>query len=139
MNNIEYTSLVEQEKYPNDPRVPLDHKFEDDRGVIKNLLHTPIYSVAYITSKKGTERANHWHDNDHHYAFILSGKIEYWERDVEGKEKPQSWLFEAGEMIYTRPKVVHVMKFLEDTVFMTFSKIKKDHDHYEEDVKRVKF
>lgn len=139
MNNIEYTEAVEQGQYPTHPRVPLDHIFEDERGFIKNLLHTPIYSVAYITSKTGTERANHWHDTDHHYAFILSGRVEYWERDIEGKEKPQKWLFESGEMIYTRPRVVHVMKFLENTTFMTFSKIKKDHDHYEEDVKRVRF
>jgi len=136
--NMTYTNAVEQEQYPTDPRVPLDHTFEDERGIIKNLLHTPIYSVAYITSKKGTERANHYHDTDHHYAFVLSGEIEYWERNIDGSN-PQSWTFKAGEMIYTRPQVVHVMKFQEDTTFMTFSKIKKDHDHYEEDVKRVKF
>jgi quercetin dioxygenase-like cupin family protein len=138
MKNTEYTDLVEKEQFPTDPRVPLDHEFKDERGVIRNLLHTPIYSVAYITSKKGTERANHYHDTDHHYAFVLSGKIEYWERNIDGTN-PQCWIFEPGEMIYTRPQVVHVMKFQEDTVFMTFYKIKKDHDHYEEDVKRVKF
>lgn len=137
--NMEYTEAVEQKQYPTNPRVPLDHEFKDERGVIRNLLHTPIYSVAYITSKKGTERANHYHTDDHHYAFIVSGKIEYWERDIEGKEEPRSWTFETGEMIYTRPSIVHKMVFVEDTVFITFSKIKKDHKHYEEDVKRIKF
>jgi quercetin dioxygenase-like cupin family protein len=138
MNNIEYTEAVEQGQYPTNPKVPLDHIFEDDRGFIKNLLHTPIHSVAYITSKKNTERANHYHDTDHHYAFVLSGEIEYWERNIDGTN-PRSWIFKTGDMFYTRPQVVHVMKFLTDTTFMTFSKIKKDHDHYEEDVKRVKF
>lgn len=135
---MEYTQAVEQEQYPTDPRVPLDHVFEDERGIIKNLLHTNIHTVSFITSKKGTERANHYHETDHHYAYVLTGEIEYWERNIDGSN-PQSWIFKAGEMIYTRPQVVHVMKFLTDTTFMTFSKIEKDHEHYEEDVKRVKF
>jgi quercetin dioxygenase-like cupin family protein len=137
-NNMEYTDAVENEQYSTDPRVPLDHLFEDERGIIKNLLHTPIYSVAYITSKKGTERANHYHNVDHHYAFVLSGEIEYCERNIDGSN-PRSWIFKTGDMFYTRPQIVHVMRFIQDTVFMTFSKVKKDHEHYEEDVKRVKF
>lgn len=139
MKNTDYTEAVEKNNYPNDPKVPLDHEFKDERGVIRNLLHTPIQSVAYITSKVGTERANHWHSTDHHYTLILSGKIEYWERDIEGISIPKSWVFVAGDMFYTRPQIVHKMCFLEDTIFMTFSKVKKDHDHYEEDVVRVKF
>jgi len=139
MKNTEYTEAVERCEYPDDPKVPLDHEFKDERGVIRNLLHTPIYSVAYITSKKGTDRANHYHVLDHHFCLILSGKIEYWERDIENKEAHKSWVFNTGDMFYTRPKVVHKMVFLEDTVFMTFSKIKKDHEHYEEDVVRIKF
>lgn len=139
MKNIDYTDAVEKCDYPNEPKVPLDHEFKDERGVIRNLLHTPIYSVAYITSKAGTERANHWHSTDHHYSFVLSGKIEYCERDIDGKEKQKSWIFEAGDMFYTRPKIVHVMRFMEDTIFITFSKFKKDHNHYEDDVVRVKF
>jgi quercetin dioxygenase-like cupin family protein len=135
---MEYTAAVEKEQFPTDPRVPLDHIFEDNRGIIKNLLHTPIYSVAYITSKKGAERASHYHDTDHHYAFVLSGEIEYLERNLDGTNL-QSWTFKTGDMFYTRPKIVHIMKFKEDTVFMTFSRIMKDHEHYEEDVKRVTF
>ena len=92
MNNkttMEYIAAVEAGNFPDDPRVPLDHKFEDERGVIKNLLHTPIMSVAMITSKKGTERANHFHRSNSHFAYVVSGKIEYFERDIEGKEESE--------------------------------------------------
>ena len=142
MNNtttMEYIAAVEAGNFPDDPRVPLDHKFEDERGVIKNLLHTPIMSVAMITSKKGTERANHFHRSNSHFAYVVSGKIEYFERDIEGKERAKSWIIMPGEVFYTRPMVLHKMLFLQDTVFLTFAPGLKDHDAYEEDIVRMKF
>ena len=139
MKNKEYTEAVERMEYPDDPRVPIDHKYEDDRGVINNLLHTSLTSVARLTSKKGSVRANHYHLHNSHYSLVISGAIEYWERDIEGKEEPRHWLFVAGEMFYTRPRVVHKMIFVEDTVFLTFAPLLKDHGAYETDVVRVVF
>ena len=139
MNNKEYTQAVENKEYPNTPVVPIDHKYEDERGVINNLLHTPITSIARLTSKAGTERANHWHKYNAHYTYVVSGEIEYWERPLDGDAQPQKWTFKAGEMFYTRPRVIHKMVFHVDTVFLTFAPELKDHDSYEDDVVRVKF
>jgi quercetin dioxygenase-like cupin family protein len=138
MDNKGYTGSVEHEKFPEEPFVPLGSSFVDDRGVIQNLLHTPINSVAIITSKAGTERSNHWHKTDFHYLYVMDGEMEYWERNIDGSNV-KSRIFKAGQMFFTPPKKVHKVKFIKDTTLLSFSRNVRDHEHHEEDVVREKF
>lgn len=139
MNNRQYTNNVENFNYPEDPFVPVDSFFKDERGLIENLLHTPINSIAKIVSEKGAVRANHYHKTDFHYTYVISGSVEYWEKDLAGKESPTKKVFKTGDLFFTPPNRLHKMVFLEKTEMFTFAKNLKDHEHYEDDVVRVDF
>ena len=64
-------------------KVSLGSSFVDDRGIIQNIINQSFNHVGMITSKKGSVRSNHYHLKNSHYMYILSGKMEYWERDLK--------------------------------------------------------
>src|ERR1035437_1179765 len=121
MNNKEYTDAVEREEYPNDPIVLLDSPFVDDRGYIQNILNTPINGTAIIFSKKGSTRSNHWHREDFHYLYVMSGSMEYYERNIHSLKHSDPIIVSAGQMVFTPPNTVHKTVFVEDTVLLSFS------------------
>lgn len=119
----------------------------EERGILTRILDTeePIHSILYITSKAGSTRSNHYHKQDTHYCYIISGKAEWHEKPVEGGPdasggagQEEVAVLEAGDMIRTPPNVIHAVKFLEDTVFLAFSTQPRNREHYEEDTVRVK-
>lgn len=140
MKNKEYTDAVENKNYPADPLVSLDLPFVDDRGVIQNLLNSPINGAAIITSKKGSIRSNHMHQEDFHYLYVMSGSLHYYERDLKQDGSTISpVLYVAGQMIFTPPFKVHKVVFLEDSILISLSKRNRDHLSHEEDLIRVEF
>lgn len=139
MTHEAYVELVEKGAFPSDPRVPLPAGFEDARGVIQNLLLSTVRNVALVTSKKGTVRSNHYHKEDWHYLYVISGSFNYFERDLDGSSDVEPLLVKAGEMVFTAPLRVHRTDFLEDTVMLSMGKNPQDHTRHEEDVVRVPF
>jgi len=140
MDHKTYIDLVDKGEFPADPRVPLPQNFEDARGIIQNLLLTTVRNVALITSKKGTVRSNHYHHEDWHYLYVISGSFNYFERDVDATgEGTLPIVVKAGEMVFTAPLKVHRTDFLEDTVMLSMGKNPQDHEHHEEDVVRTPF
>lgn len=139
MNNLQYTQAVEAGFYPSDPAVPIVPAFEDARGVITNLLLSPITSVAHIVSRAGTVRANHLHRTDWHYAFVGRGKVYYFEREPGSKEIPTPRIFLPGDMFFTPPQREHAMYFPVETSIMTFAKNIRSHENHEADLVRVSF
>lgn len=121
----------------------LKPEFSDDRGYITRLVDTdkyPIRAVLYITSKAGTVRGNHYHKNDAHYVYCLSGKFRYYEKTTNNPEsKKESVILKPGDLVLSKPGVMHAMKFLEDTVFLAFTTERRKQNRYEEDIVRVKF
>ena len=114
-------------------------EFGDERGGITRILdvEAPMHSVLYITSKAGSIRSNHYHKQDMHYCYLVSGKAEWYEKPVEGGELEKE-ILNAGDMVCTPPNVIHAVKFLEDTVLWAFSTQPRNQAHYEEDTVRVK-
>lgn len=139
MTNDEYTARVAAGDYPVTSYVPHEPAFSDTRGTITNLLLTPLNSVAILTSKRGTVRANHYHRTDWHYAYVISGRVAYFERDVGAQKIPTPTVFVPGQMFFTPPMREHAMVFAADTVIMTFARNVRSHDNHEADVVRVEF
>lgn len=137
MTNDEFTSQVDSGQWPSEIGVPLDTPFTDFRGVIQNLVLKPMTSVAVITSKRGTVRANHYHKTDWHYAYVISGSIKYYHRPVGSTEDPQFEIFTAGQMFFTPPMVDHTMVFTEDTTFITMARNVRSHESHEADLVRI--
>lgn len=125
--------------------------FLDSRGSIINATHHPVGSVSLINSKAGTRRANHWHKRDAHLCFVVSGKVEYYQRPVisnvnalileaERHVNPgeiTKHAFIAGQSYYTPPCIEHMMFFPEDTVILSLGKLSRTHEIHEEDLVRL--
>lgn len=113
----------------------------DDRGTISHLLDKDIniVSILFITSKKDSIRANHYHKKDVHYIYILKGKIEYIYKRVASKnEKKNSVILDKGYMIKTPEMTMHAVKFLEDSEILAFSIRPRNKKSYENDTVKVK-
>lgn len=119
-------------------KVPVEAPFVDARGVIQSVIEATTRSVALITSEPGAIRANHWHQQDWHYCYVISGSLDYYERPVGSTEKPTKTFIGPGELFFTPSGVEHAMVFREKTVFICLSRNPRDHETYEDDVKRVK-
>lgn len=120
---------------------------DDERGKIIKLDQGGDQSILLITSKKGTVRANHYHQHDSHDCYVLSGKIRYVERDLvkdatgavvyDDTQPLREYVIEAGQCFYTAPLIAHAMEFLEDTEFLAISPRSGKQAEYENDVVRV--
>ena len=111
--------------------VTVKPSFTDNRGMITNILEEPINSVVLITCKNGAIRANHYHKEDSHWSYMVSGKMEYYERKPNGQLEMAT--IEAGQMVYSAPGVPHAMKFLEPSVFLALTTRKRSKGRYDED------
>lgn len=106
--------------------------FTDNRGTITNILQEECKNVALITSTKGSVRSNHWHKKDSHHIFVLSGKLQYDERDLDGSNSTSS-IFYPNEKFFTPPNKVHRVLALEDSVFLSLSKEPQTEERHAED------
>ena len=112
----------------------------DKRGKMIYLIEesVPIQSVLYITSKKGSIRANHIHNKDSHYSYMLKGSMEYsYKKGEDDKNPVKSVTVKEGEMVFTPPHEAHAMRFLEDSVFLAFTTEKRKKSKYEADLRRI--
>ncbi len=134
-----YTRAVDERRFPLSPAVPLPEPFSDERGEIQNLILRHVQSVAAIRSARGSVRANHYHKTDWHYAYVVSGRVLYFERPVDSAEVPEPRSFGPGEMFFTPPGREHAMLFAEETVIVTLAKNVRSHAEHEADLVRVSF
>lgn len=115
-------------------------EFKEKRGNITKLLDdgkTTIRSILLITSKAGSVRSNHYHKKDAHWIYMLSGKMEYYEKPVRGG-KIKKAVLDPDDMVYTPPMMIHTTKFPKDSVFMAFSIKSRNQKAYEKDTVRIK-
>ena len=135
--DIKPVTEEERRAWPRDPMVILDAAFVDARGGIQPLVDADMKSAVLISSKKGTVRANHYHQTDWHYCYVVEGCIDYHHRPHGSEEAPEALRVEKGQMMFTPPMVDHAMKFPEDTVFLTLGRNPRDQATYEADVVRI--
>lgn len=107
--------------------------FVDGRGEIINVFEGTTGHVAYITSKKGSVRANHYHKKDVQYMYLVSGAYESHCCDVNNPEHRQVLKVKAGDIVKTPPMVAHAQKFTEDSVFLSLTTREREEGKYEED------
>jgi quercetin dioxygenase-like cupin family protein len=131
--------VTEEEKksWPKEVIVQLEKPFVDARGAIQPLVDVTMESCVLIESKKGTVRANHYHQTDWHYCYVLSGAIDYYHRPTGSTEAPEKVRIEKGQMFFTPPDADHAMVFVEDTAFLTFGRNSRAQEVYEADVVRI--
>lgn len=123
---------------PHSTLIPLDSPYIDSRGVIQNVLHRPVGSVVVITSASGSTRASHWHKKDWHFCYVMSGQLEYYEREVDSITTPRCTVVKAGDLFFTPPHMEHEMYFPVETTFLTLANLHREPADYEADLVRLK-
>jgi SAM-dependent methyltransferase/quercetin dioxygenase-like cupin family protein len=107
-------------------------EFIDSRGKISNYeLTEPINLIGYIESKKHTVRANHFHPIQEQKCLVVKGQfISVIKNLIDGEEKIETGLVSSGEMVVTKPNVVHAMLFTKDTIFLNLVRGEREHQNY---------
>ena len=119
--------------------VLLGDPFVNTSGFIENIHVDLTPHVSHLFSHSGAVRANHWHRTDEHWAYIVRGKVLYFERPVGSTEIPKPQVFGAREKFFTPSGVEHAMLFAEDTDLITMARNVRLHEQHEADVVRVDF
>jgi len=117
--------------------VELELPYADNRGYIQMLVNIPTHNVSLIDSKKDTVRSNHYHMEDWHYIYVISGSCDYYFRTHDSGDDIGHFVAKAGDMIWTPPMEDHSTVFKEDTLILALSLLPRDQEAYESDVKRI--
>ena len=110
-------------------------RFEDDRGVIEDLITQPLDSVTRIFTRKGKIRGNHTHAETTQWTYIVSGELEVVTRAPGGE--PFTEEYGAGALVCEEPGIAHAWKALEDTVVLVFTRGPRSGANYESDTQRL--
>ena len=102
------------------------NRFEDDRGVILDLLG-PVDAVTEIFTKAGAVRGNHIHMKTQQWTYVVSGSI----------ETADGIVHIAGSLFLEAAGQPHAWKALEDTKALVFTRGPRSGADYEKDVVRL--
>ncbi len=102
----------------------------DARGEYTTLLEEEIAHIPLINSRFGALRGNHFHAEDTHWSYLVSGRFEYFEMHDGIVE---STIMEPGDMVFSPAGIPHAMKFFEESMFMAFTTRERDSGKYDED------
>jgi quercetin dioxygenase-like cupin family protein len=78
-------------------------------------------------------RANHYHQKDHQYIYLVSGAFESHSVDVRDPAKRQVLSMKPGDIVETPAMIAHAQKFTEDSVFLALTTLQRESGKYEED------
>ena len=124
---------------PNETINKINPAFEDERGMIANILEEPISHVALITSKKGSIRANHYHPKQIQYIYLISGSYESASKNLDQEDSQvEKVIVKPGDLIITPPMIAHAMRFLEDSVMLNLTTGQRDSKNFSEHTKKYK-
>jgi quercetin dioxygenase-like cupin family protein len=113
----------------------MSDRFEDERGVIQDLLDGPIDAVTEIVTKKGAVRGNHTHNETTQWTYIVFGELQVVTRAPGGE--PFSETYSTGDLICEEPGVAHAWKALTDTIVLVFTRGPRSGADYESDTQRL--
>ena len=118
---------------PNETVKKIEPAFEDERGVISNILEEPISHIAIITSKKGAVRANHYHPDQAQNAYLISGRYQSVSKNLKNKNAEiERQIIKPGHLVITPPMIAHAWNVLEDSVMLNLTTGRRDSKNYEE-------
>jgi len=110
-------------------------RFEDERGVIQDLLVRPDAAVTLIETVKGAIRGNHVHDKTVQFTYILSGLLRVVTQRAGGTLHDH--VYKPGEVTCEDPGTAHAWEALEDTRVLVFTHGPRSGDAYESDTRRL--
>lgn len=110
-------------------------RYEDERGVIQDLLVQPLDAVTEICTRKGAIRGNHVHDQTTQWTYVVSGRLRIATRAPDGTCTDVA--LGPRERACEEPGVAHAWEALEDTVVLVFTKGPRSGTAYESDTRHL--
>lgn len=95
-----------------------DFLFNDDRGMLVQLVRNGWNQVNYIYTKKGVIRGNHYHKFNTEAFFVISGKFNLELQSLDG-DKRENVIMNKNKFFRIGPNVLHSFTFLEDTLLIS--------------------
>ncbi len=111
--------------------------FEDERGIITDVLNEKINHVGVIVTEKDTIRANHYHEKSTQYSYILSGKFEVLIAKHDNPKEVKKFIIGPGDLITIPPFNIHRFKAIEKAVMIDIISESRAGTGYEDDVFRI--
>lgn len=97
-------------------RIQPDFHFEDERGLICQLVSGGWRQFNVVTTKAGSRRGRmHYHAKNVEAFYIVSGEIDYRCKSIK-TGKSERAIFSAGDFWSVQPYIGHDFHFLKDTV-----------------------
>lgn len=104
------------------------------QGIIWNLAFDGYNHIAVIESKPHTVRSNHYHKTTSHWLYVVSGEMNYFEKDLDGTNLETACL-RPGQMVLTGPNKLHRCEFPKYTVLVSLTDNASQSAHEEDRVK----
>lgn len=115
--------------------IPPEAVYTDLRGRIIALPHFDTAGTMVIESETGAVRGNHYHLNESHLMYVVSGRMIYIEEDADGGISVAE--VGPGESVISPKGVPHTTVFPEHTVFVALSDWDRRGRRYEDEIVRV--
>jgi quercetin dioxygenase-like cupin family protein len=109
-------------------------RYEDERGVIRDILPFRIDCITEIFTRAGAVRGNHVHEKTTQWTYIVSGRLLM--ALLLGDELHQAE-HGPGELVAENPGAPHAWKALEDTTVLVFTSGPRSGEGYESDTRRL--
>lgn len=111
-------------------------RFEDERGVIQDLLTEQLDAVTEIFTREGAVRGNHVHMQTTQWTYVVSGCMLAVARLQDGTlQKRELW---PGQLLEETAAVPHAWKALQNTKVLVFTRGPRSGAAYESDTIRLK-
>ncbi len=108
-----------------------DFVFQDDRGLLTQLVHEGFSQYNIIFSKKGVLRGDHYHKENREAFYIITGELEL---RVKKGDVSKSYIFRPGDMFLIPPYVVHSFYYAEDTWLASMYDLGVEHEDGTKDI-----
>lgn len=94
----------------------VDFRFENENGVLTQLVREGWKQFNVITSVGGKARGGHYHKFNNEAFYLVSGKykLTVWKDDVR-----EEYVMEPGSFYMIEPYVFHTFEYLEDSVVVS--------------------
>jgi quercetin dioxygenase-like cupin family protein len=108
----------------------------DARGDIIDILRNSIIEYAtLITSKRGSVRANHYHERTFQYVYLLEGRMRVVSQ-MPG-EPQEVVVLQKGDLIVNMPLERHAFEAIDDCVMLVLTRGPRGGEDYEKDTFRL--
>jgi len=108
-----------------------DFNFEDDRGLLCQLIHDGWKQTNVLVTKANVVRGVHYHKISKEAFYVISGSVNV--RFRKGDETASTH-FNKGDFFMVMPGVVHELSFPTDCVMVQLYDIPVENENGEKDI-----